>query len=235
MWGIYNPLVLTHWQGLWDNNPGRHTRIYDMYNVRFVIVRDGTPLDDQYTLAYDAPGPLAVYENPDPLPRAWLVPAAQVLPDEEAVLAALKQPSFEPMHAVVLAQHHDIPSIPATADESDPSSMAGPVSVLAYSPNEIVLAAHAERPGYLVLSEVWFPGWLATVNGAPAPVWRANYTFRALPVPPGELEVRLWYAPESWRRGIALFGVGFLLLAGLYLSRLGTRRVRGIQRDLNKK
>ncbi len=230
VWGIYNPLVLTHWQGLWDNNPGRHTRIYDMYNVRFVIVRDGTPLDDQYTLSYDAPGPLAVYENPDPLPRAWLVPAARVLPDEDAVLAALKQPSFEPMHAVVLAQRHDISSIPATADESGLSSMAGPVSVLAYSPNEIVLTAHAERPGYLVLSEVWFPGWLATVNGKPVPVWRTNYTFRALPVPIGDLEIKLWYAPESWRRGLALFGVGFVLLAGLYLSRLGTRRVRGIQR-----
>jgi len=232
VWGIYNPLVLTHWQGLWNNNPGRHTRIYDLYNVRFVIVRDGTPLDDQYTLAYDAPGPLAVYENPDPLPRAWLVPAAQLLPDEEAVLAALKQPSFEPMHAVVLAQRHDIPSIPATADESDPSSMAGPVSVLAYSPNEIVLAAHAEKPGYLVLSEVWFPGWLATVNGEPAPVWRANYTFRALPVPPGDLEIRLWYAPESWRRGLALFGVGFLLLAGLFLSRLVALKMRGVQRGV---
>ncbi|MYC94885.1 MAG: YfhO family protein [Caldilineaceae bacterium SB0661_bin_32] len=233
VWGIYNPLVLTHWQGLWNNNPGRHTRIYDMYNVRFVIVRDGTPLDDQYTLAYDAPGPLAVYENPDPLPRAWLVPVAQLLPDEEAVLAALKQPSFEPMHAVVLAQRHDdIPSIPATADESDPSSMAGPVSVLAYSPNEIVLAVHAERPGYLVLSEVWFPGWLATVNREPAPVRRANYTFRALPVPPGDLEIRLWYAPESWRRGLALFGVGFLLLAGLFLSRLVALKRRGVQRGV---
>lgn len=232
VWGISNPLELVHWHTLWENNGGRHTRIYDMYNVRFVIVRDGTPLDDQYTLAYDAPGPLAVYENPDPLPRAWLVPAAQLLPDEEAVLAALKQPSFEPMHAVVLVQRHDIPSIPATADESDPSSMAGPVSVLAYSPNEIVLAVHAERPGYLVLSEVWFPGWLATVNGEPAPVWRANYTFRALPVPPGDLEIRLWYAPESWRRGLALFGVGFLLLAGLFLSRLVAPKMRGVQRGV---
>ncbi len=231
VWGIYNPLVLTHWQGLWDNNPGRHTRIYDMYNVRFVIVRDGTPLDDQYTLAYDAPGPLAVYENPDPLPRAWLVPAAQLLPDEEAVLAALKQPSFEPMQAVVLAQRHDNPSVPATAGGADPSSMPGPVSVLAYSPNEIVLAAHAERPGYLVLSEVWFPGWLATVNGEPTPVWRANYTFRALPVPPGDLEIRLWYAPESWQRGLALFGVGFLLLVGLSLSRPIALKVRNVLRS----
>ena len=219
VWGIYNPLVLTHWQGLWDNNPGRHTRIYDMYNVRFVIVRDGTPLDDQYTLAYDAPGPLAVYENPDPLPRAWLVPAAQILPDEEAVLTALKQPSFEPLQTVVLAQPHDSPSIPATTDESIPTNTSGTVSVLAYSPNEILLAAHAERPGYLLLSEVWFPGWLATVNGESTPVWRANYTLRALAVPSGDLDVRLWYAPASWRRGLVLFSVGILLLVGLSLWR----------------
>lgn len=234
VWGISNPLELVHWHTLWENNGGRHTRIYDMYNVRFVIVRDGTPLDDQYTLAYDAPGPLAVYENPDPLPRAWLVPQAQVLPDEEAVLAALKQPAFEPLHTVVLAQNHDNPSILAPADESVPSSMAEPVSVLAYGPNEMVLAAHAERPGYLVFSEVWFPGWLATVNGEPAPVLRANYTFRALPVPVGDLEIRLWYAPKSWRRGLALLGVGLLLLAGLYLSRLVTLKMRGVQRGVQE-
>ncbi|MDE0141946.1 MAG: hypothetical protein OXI80_02175 [Caldilineaceae bacterium] len=232
VWGVSNPLELVHWHTLWENNGGRHTRIYDMYNVRFVIVRDGTPLDDQYTLAYDAPGPLAVYENPNPLPRAWLVPQAQVLPNEEDVLAALKQAAFEPLHTVVLAQNHDNTSIPAPADESLPLSMAEPVSVSAYSPNEILLAAHAERPGYLVLSEVWFPGWLATVNGEPAHVLRANYTFRALPIPDGDLEIRLWYAPKSWRRGLALLGVGFLLLAGLYLSRLITLKMRGVQRGV---
>ena len=101
VWGISNPLELVHWHTLWENNGGRHTRIYDLLNVLYVLVRDGTPLPEQYTLAYDAPGPLAVYENPDPLPRAWLVSAAQILPDQEAVLAALQQPSFEPLHTVV--------------------------------------------------------------------------------------------------------------------------------------
>ena len=97
--------------------------------------------------------------------------------------------------------------------------MSDPVSVLAYSSNEIILAAHTERPGYLVLSEVWFPGWLATVNGKSAPVWRANYTLRALAVPSGELNVRLWYAPASWRYGLVLFSVGILLLVDLSLRR----------------
>ena len=229
--GIYNPLELMHWKNLWENNGGRHTRIYDLLNVLYVLVRDGTPLPDQYTLAYDAPGPLAVYRNPDPLPRAWLVAAAQLLPDQDAVLAALKHPSFEPLHTVFLTQDNDNLPSPATTDESKPSSMSGPVSVLEYSPNEIVLAASAERAGYMVLSEVWFPGWLATVNGEPAPVLRANYTFRALPVPAGDIHVRLWYAPASWRRGLALLGVGFLLLAGLSVWGPIAHKVRNVLRS----
>ncbi len=229
VWGISNPLELVHWHTLWENNGGRHTRIYDLLNVLYVIVRDGTPLPEQYTLAYDAPGPLAVYENPDPLPRAWLVPAAQVHPDQEAVLAALKQPSFEPLHAVLLAKENDSSPSPAAAHDSTPPTTSDPVSVLAYNPNEIILAAHTERPGYLILSEVWFPGWLATVNGEPAPVWRANYTFRALPVPAGDLEIRLWYAPASWRIGLVLFAVGLLLLVGLGMWRLLASEERNLK------
>ena len=224
VWGVSNPLVLVHWHTLWENNGGRHTRIYDLLNVLYVLVRDGTPLPEQYTLAYDAPGPLAVYENPDPLPRAWLVSAAQILPDEEAVLTALQQPSFEPLHTVVLMQND---AHPPTSAESSPSSMGAPVSILFYGENEIVLATSAERPSYLVLSEVWYPGWRATVNSEPAPVLRANYTLRALPVPAGELTIRLWYAPDSWRRGLTLFGVGVLLLACLYLWQVGRVRSRG--------
>ena len=237
VWGISNPLELVHWYTLWENNGGRHTRIYDLLNVLYVIVRDGTPLPEEYTLAYDAPGPLAVYENPDPLPRAWLVPAAQVHPDQEAVLAALKQPSFEPLHAVLLAKENDSSPSPAAAHDSTPPTTSDPVSVLAYNPNEIILAAHTERPGYLVLSEVWFPGWLATVNGEPAPVWRANYTFRALPVPAGDLEIRLWYAPASWRIGLVLFAVGLLLLAGLGMWRLlasEERKLKGHHSHMSK-
>ncbi len=224
VWGISNPLELVHWYTLWENNGGRHTRIYDLLNVLYVLVRDGTPLPEQYTLAYDAPGPLAVYENPDPLPRAWLVSAAQILPDENAVLAALQEPNFEPSNTVVLMQN--IAHSPGP-EESTPLSLDAPVSILSYDENEILLAASAERPGYLVLSEVWYPGWRATVNGAAAPVLRANYTLRALPVPAGDLTIRLWYAPDSWRRGLTLFGVGILLLASLYLWQVGWVGRRG--------
>ncbi len=213
VWGIANPLVLGHWENLWENNGGRGTRIYDLLNVRFVLVRDGTPLPEQFTLAFDAPGPLAIYENPDPLPRAWLVAEAQIVPDEKAALTALQQPAFEPLRTVILTSDSERP----LAVESPSPSIGAPVSVLSYSENEIVLAASAETPGYLVLSEVWYPGWRATVNGEATPVLRANYTLRATLAPAGESTIRLWYAPDSWRWGLVLFGLGVGLLAGLLL------------------
>ncbi len=100
--GVANPLLLQHWDRLWESTGGRQTRLYDMLNVKYVLVKDGTPLPEQFTLAYDAPGPLSVYRNPDPLPRAWLVTNAQAVPDAEAALAALQEPGFDPAATVVL-------------------------------------------------------------------------------------------------------------------------------------
>ena len=231
VWGMYNPLTLKHWEGLWENNPGRDTRIYDMYNVYFVIANDKSPMPDQYELSFDAPGQLTVHEHPDPFPRAWLVGGAQIVTDEEAVLGALLEPTFEPAETVVLVQD----DAQFLAEESPPSRIGTDVSILSYSENEIVLAAKAERTGYLVLSEVWYPGWRATVNGEAAPILRANYTLRALPVPAGELTVRLWYAPESWRRGLLLFAAGILLLAGLCLWQVVGGRAARLYKDSSER
>lgn len=222
VWGIYNPLILTHWRDLWENNGGRHTRIFDLYNVRYVIVRDGTPLPEQYFLAYDDLGPLAVYENPDPLPRAWLVAGAEIHASSQDALDAMLQPEFAPSRTVVLIESDAHP----TAVDAPPASMEGPVSILSYNENEILLAADAASPGYLVLSEVWYPGWKASVNGVETPLLRANHALRAAPVPQGKLKVRLWYEPRSWRRGLALFATGVVALAGLWLWPFYGKRVR---------
>ena len=219
VWGMYNPLTLKHWEGLWESNPGRGTRIYDMLNVYFVITNDESPMPEEFELSFDAPGHLTVHEHPDPLPRAWLVGGAQIATDEEAALVALLEPTFEPAETVVLMED----DAHLLAEEAPPSRIGTDVSILSYSENQIVLAANAERAGYLVLSEVWYPGWRATINGAAAPILRANYTLRALPVPAGELAIRMWYAPESWRRGLTLFAVGILLLAGMCLWEVGGR------------
>lgn len=212
VWGVANPLVLQHWERLWESSGGRDTRLYDLLNVGFVIVQDGTPLPAQFRLAFDAPGPLAVYANPDPLPRAWLVADSLSVADDAAALEALTQPDFDPRRTVILAA-----GAAAVSSAGSQPAAASRVAVVSYAANEIVLAGSAGGPGTLVLSEVWYPGWRAAVNGEPAPVLRANYALRAVPVPAGDWQVRLWYAPSSWRWGLGLFGAGLLLLAGLLL------------------
>ncbi len=76
----------------------------------------------------------------------------------------------------------------------------------------------AGQPGYLVLSEVWYPGWRATVNGQPATVLRADYALRAVAVPAGTSTVHLWFAPESWRWGWMAFGLGVLLFLAVMVA-----------------
>ncbi len=181
--GIANPLVLRHWQTLWENTGGRQTRQYDMLNVKYVIVRDGTPLPEgKFALALDAPGELAVYQNRDFLARAWLadgqgdINTLTPLPEEQAA------------------------------------------AITTYSNHAISGQVQAVAPSYLVLSEVWYPGWQATVNGAPAPVLQVNGGLRAVAVPSGESIVQLWFAPSSWRIGLLLFAVGLILMVALLVT-----------------
>ena len=100
--------------------------------------------------------------------------------------------------------------------EGTPSSPAT-IGFEAYSPNEIRLRVDTPADAYLVLSEVWYPGWQATVDGVPTPVLRANYAFRAVRLEPDQHRVHMTYAPRSWGLGLAISGLTLLILVGLYL------------------
>ena len=92
---------------------------------------------------------------------------------------------------------------PASADES--------VNVTHYGSSSMTLDVSTSAPAMLVLSEVWYPGWRATVNGEAVDILRANGALRALPVPAGDSRVTLDFAPSSWRYGLLAFGVGVAL------------------------
>lgn len=205
VWGIVNPLLLTHWNWLWESSGGRQTRLYDMLNVGHVIVRDGTPLPEKFVLAFDAPGDLAVYRNPDALPQAWLVNDAITMPNVYAALAEILQPDFDPAVSVVLAAD-------GAGSVSNPPILQSPDPPTSQSPNSLHFSLTAPTSGWLVMSEVWYPGWQATVNGVATPVLRANYALRAVAVPAGDVTVVLHFAPESWRWGLWMAGVGGALL-----------------------
>jgi uncharacterized membrane protein YfhO len=92
--------------------------------------------------------------------------------------------------------------------------VASTVSIIRDEPERVVVTVRAREPGIVVLADLFYPGWEATVAGSPAPIYRANYLFRGVPVPAGTSEVVFEYRPRSVRYGIALSLVTLTLLVG---------------------
>ncbi len=99
---------------------------------------------------------------------------------------------------------------PAGPDE------AGAAYMVSLQPNRLRLKVEARRPSFLVLSEVYYPGWEATVDGKPAPLLKADYILRGIPVMPGEHSVELRFRPRTLIWGLAISALALTGLAGLF-------------------
>jgi hypothetical protein len=164
--------------------------------------------------------PYELWENLDAMPRAFVVPRAAPLPERQAVLDALKTKDFK--QTVLLEGWRD------EFAEAPAGAAYRAVEVMDYRPNRVAL--HTDGPaGWLVLADVWFPGWACTVNGRPAEVHRADFVFRAVHVPAGPCDVVFTFEPESYRWGrfisLAAAALVSLLFCGRVLrKRIGVRR-----------
>jgi hypothetical protein len=85
-----------------------------------------------------------------------------------------------------------------------------------YEPNRIELATSNPNEGFLVLSEIFYQGWEARVDGVPTRIYRTNYTLRGIRVPAGDHKVEFVYRPQSLRKGAMGAALGLILLALAY-------------------
>jgi len=158
------------------------------------------------------------------LPRAFIVSEAMFTADRDAQLGILKDPAFEPERTVVL-EEKDRPRVrlkvgaPVTGD-------GGPakVSITRYEPNQVVMSASSPVDAILVVSELFYPGWKAYVDGKEAPVLRADHILRAVALPAGSHTVRMVYRPLSFYAGLAISLATLGVLAALSLRRLVKKR-----------
>jgi hypothetical protein len=182
----------------------QHTKMVDLLNVKYVIGL--RKIGDKY---YEG-----IFKNDDYLPRAFVVYNYEVIKDKEKILPKLNSPEFEPQNTIIL-QEEPI----WEKNQSISSSHITNAEITDFSPNRITLDVCLEQNGLLFLSEIYYPGWKAYVDGKEAKIYCANYTFRALPLTSGKHTVKFIYDPASFKIGkkISLFSLlGFLIILSIY-------------------
>ena len=145
-----------------------------------------------------------------------LVPAALPVDGPGEALAAMTVAGFGVEREVVL----ESPAAVARASGGPGTAVVAPTS----SPDRVVIEVEAPQGGWLVLSDMWFPGWEAMIDGVPTAAYPADSAFRALWVPPGSSTVTWDYRPLSFRVGLALTVLGLVFVIGASFRRLARRR-----------
>jgi len=151
-------------------------------------------------------------------PRAWWVSgpiysSSDTWAGSEDSLRRMASPSFDPFRQATLQSE----SVPAGLGQGAPpgSEGEGRITWQDYQAESLRLRVESDAPGLLVLSEAYFPGWQATVNGEAWPILRANVALRALALPPGAHDVALRYDPPLYRLAFGLGGLAWASWATL--------------------
>ncbi len=151
------------------------------------------------------------------MPRAFVVRDMKVIADENSISAFMRSAEFDPRRTVVIEEN------PAIAPEQDSSTTPSSTVIESYGQNSIALKVDTRRNGILVLSEIFYPGWNAYVDGKRQPVMRANWSLRAVPLSAGSHSVEMRFEPASFRMGAIVSG-GTLLLSCVMLALFRVRR-----------
>ncbi|HUD46977.1 MAG TPA: YfhO family protein [Candidatus Baltobacteraceae bacterium] len=187
---------------------------FPLLNVKYILSATALPLNPAlFELVYSRE--ILIYRFKQCLDRALLVFDYQVEPDRSAIRARVSSGGFDPRQ-VLLLEDQPVPANKAVDVESVETNPRGSVRIISYQPDYVQVGASLPRPGYLLLLDTWFPGWSATVNGGPAPIYRADYNFRAVPLPAGKSTVAFSYRPASLRIGMYLCAAGVLVLCAAW-------------------
>lgn len=163
----------------------------------------------------------AIYRNDPALPRTFLVPGYEVIKEDKKILQRLQEPGFDPRRSVILEEDPGIGLKPDTG-------YIGECRIVSYDPNRIVVEAKCLNPGFLMLSENYYPAWQVRVNGKQTKIYRGNYIFRVIFLPKGSHQIEFIYRSIYSILGsiITIISIPGIILATLFDHRRKYRKHR---------
>jgi len=172
--------------------------VLDRAGISHVLVRQQLPVIfvptviRSYPVAYEDDY-VCLFRRDAALPRYFFSSEYQVA-DQAAALDLIGSASSQ---QIVLESFPPFSSSPNEVDDPLPELISAKL-------NSLELRIHARRSGLLSIADAYYPGWSATVNGQPTKILAANYGFRAVPIPAGEVQVRLSYLPVGFVPGAVI-------------------------------
>ena len=181
--------------------------------------------DGTYKLVFESPDHLRIYQNQNVTPRAFAVHKKQNVKTQEEALTAIQSKDFKPAEVVILEDAVNLQNKTAAEgstalDTSDLS--ADKVVIKSINADKITIDTELKSPGYVVLNDIYYPGWQARVDDKEAHIYAANYIMRAVAVGAGSHQIVFSFQPLSFTIGLFMCGAG--LLIGLLIGLLSVIR-----------
>ena len=199
--GGYHAAKLSRYQDLISHQIEKNNmEVLNMLNAKYFILNDTT-----------------AQRNPEALGNCWFVDTLTIVNGAKEEMTALN--TLHPAkHAVADASFKGILGTAKATAAGDT------IFETSYKPNELVYTSKSSKGGLAVFSEIYFPGWTATIDGKDAVIGRVNYVLRALQVPAGNHEIIFRYDPKVIKTTdtiayIAIFATYLALIAALIYGR----------------
>jgi hypothetical protein len=151
-------------------------------------------------------GDVKIYENLNVLPRAFVMHQAKIITDTNSAVTHLQAADFDFRTTLVCQNKPD--------EEIGLSTLGQPnsgdnVTITTYTPEKIELSVKLNSPGWLVLTDTYYPGWQAYIDHLETEILQTNIMFRAIKVPAGQHHIIFRYVPGSFYLGLLLSLAGF--------------------------
>jgi hypothetical protein len=191
--------------------------LIDFLNVKYVIARRALNLD-KFIPVFQSDY-FTIYENLQALPRAFMVYDSEVIKDSRVILDRLISGQHDFTGKILFEEPFQIP-----VQNSPDIKTEYSVAFSRYSNDEAVLSVFSNKPGFLVMSDLYTPDWRAKLDNRKVKIYRANYAYRAIYVPEGRHVINFQYVPQSFIVGVAMTCAGILVVMLLCLIRVVQHR-----------
>ncbi|MDD5583475.1 MAG: YfhO family protein [Candidatus Omnitrophica bacterium] len=197
----------------------------DLLNIKYAFYdKANEPPSEKFVFLKELDSGVRVYENTRYIPRVFFVKEIEVSASSKDTLQRLSKNNFKVRDVAIVENTGVFKGKSREAFSGDPDSgEQNKAEIVEYSPNKIRVSATVYHRAFLVLSEIYFPGWKAYVDGKKETIYRTDYILRGLLLEKGKHSIVLAYQPWEFYLGISLTFTTLFLFLGYLIKRIVQR------------